>query len=73
MLAPGPELRLLDVEGPDLGALGVVQHRQVLRARQVVFRELAGTAHVDHRVEARQRDGVDGREPVDGVGHSAQL
>ena len=53
--ATGEEFRGLDVEGSHLGPLGVVQHRQVDRAGQVVLGELARTAHVDDGVVAGER------------------
>ena len=48
---PGPEARLLDVDRPDLGPLFVRQHRQIDRARRVIFGEFRRAANVDHRVE----------------------
>jgi hypothetical protein len=64
--APGEQPRLLDIDGPDLGALGVVQHRQVLGPGDMVLGELGRAAHVDDRVEALQRRRVDGVEMPDG-------
>ena len=53
--ASGAEARVLHVDGPDLGPLGVVEHRQADRAGHMVLGELGGAAHVDDRVEGAKR------------------
>ena len=58
--AVGAQPRLLDIDRPHLGALGVIEHRQVDRSGQVILGEFAGAAHIDDLVEGRQGGGVGG-------------
>ena len=67
----GQEAGLLDVQGSHLGPLVIVEDRQVHCAGDVVFRELAGAAHVDDHVEARPRRGVGGGDGL-GAAHAGR-
>jgi hypothetical protein len=53
--ATGQDAGFLDIGGPDDGAFGIVENREVYGAGDMILRKLAGAAHIDYHVELRQR------------------
>ena len=63
--SPRAEPGVLHIDRPDLGALLVVEHRQVHGAGHVVLGELGGAAHIDDCVEAPKARRIDGGGDLD--------
>ena len=58
--ATGQEAGFLDIGRPDNGAFGIVENGEVYGAGNMIFRKLAGAAHIDYHVVLSQRDMIDG-------------